>query len=73
MGSGDYARSLFGNANFIRNIRIKDYSKNLKYPEWVGTTADEDYCYSAYNDVKYGVEPVFYFGGPGGSDPLCGS
>ncbi|KAE8677836.1 EARLY FLOWERING 3 family protein [Hibiscus syriacus] len=66
MGSGDFASGLFGNACFIRNPNIVDYSLALKYPEWVGAWADEAYCYSAYNYQKsYGTLPVFYFGGPG--------
>ncbi|XVE70964.1 hypothetical protein DITRI_Ditri10aG0111900 [Diplodiscus trichospermus] len=70
MGSGDFASGLWGNACFIDNVRIVDYSLSLKYPEWVGTWADEYYCYTAYNYVKYGAYPVFYFGGPG-QNSLC--
>ncbi|KAK7351259.1 hypothetical protein VNO77_10572 [Canavalia gladiata] len=71
MGSGDFANGRYGSANFMRNVRIKDYSQSLKYPEHVNAVADEPYCYSALNDVKYGVEPVFYFGGPGRKPPYC--
>ncbi|XP_015885083.3 protein neprosin [Ziziphus jujuba] len=71
MGSGNYASSLQGAACYIKNVRIVDYSLSSKYPQWVGTWADEPYCYSAYNYMEaYGVEPVFYFGGPG-RNPNC--
>ncbi|KAI4316559.1 hypothetical protein L6164_024532 [Bauhinia variegata] len=71
MGSGDFASGLYGNACYMQNVRIMDYSLSLKYPEYVSTWADEAYCYSAQNYVKYGVEPVFYFGGPGRKPPYC--
>ncbi|RDX81667.1 hypothetical protein CR513_37624, partial [Mucuna pruriens] len=71
MGSGDFANGLWGNACFMTHVRIKDYSLQLKYPEFVSTSADEPYCYNSLNDVKYGVEPVFYFGGPGQNPPYC--
>ncbi|KAK3213046.1 hypothetical protein Dsin_017752 [Dipteronia sinensis] len=71
MGSGSSAQTLEGSAASILHVRIKDYSLQLKYPEWVGTGSDESYCYSALNYVPgYTVEPVFYFGGPG-QGPLC--
>lgn len=65
MGSGNFASGLFSNACFMDNVRIVDFSLSLKYPEWVSTWGDEYDCYSVLNDVKYGVYPVFYFGGPG--------
>ena len=66
MGSGAYPDTLHGSACYVEGVRIRDYSLALKYPQWVGTLADEPYCYSAYNYIAgYGVEPVFYFGGPG--------
>lgn len=72
MGSGNYASSIHGGACYVKRPRIVDYSLSLKYPQWVGTWADEPYCYSAYNYMEaYGVEPVFYFGGPGGQNPNC--
>ncbi|KAK8698566.1 hypothetical protein V6N13_114678 [Hibiscus sabdariffa] len=71
MGSGKFASGLFGNACFIRNPNIVDFSMALKYPKWVGTWADDYYCYTAYNYQKgYGTLPVFYFGGPG-QNPNC--
>ncbi|KAM6579816.1 hypothetical protein CsatA_003590 [Cannabis sativa] len=70
MGSGQFARLLHGEAAYVKGVRIMDYSLSLKYPEWVDTWGDEDYCYSAFNEVKYGVEPTFYFGGPG-RNSLC--
>ncbi|KAL4302575.1 hypothetical protein GQ457_10G017750 [Hibiscus cannabinus] len=71
MGSGQFASGLFGNACFIRNPNIVDFSMALKYPKWVGTWADDYYCYTAYNYQKgYGTLPVFYFGGPG-QNPNC--
>lgn len=71
MGSGQFARDLFGYACFIKHVRIKDYSLSLKYPEWVAPWGDENYCYSPYNyQPGFMSEPVFYFGGPG-QNPLC--
>lgn len=71
MGSGEFAATLDGSACYVKKVRIVDYSLALKYPQWVDTWADEDYCYSAYNYIAgYGVEPVLYFGGPG-RNSLC--
>ncbi|KAH9799844.1 AslB [Citrus sinensis] len=71
MGSGSFASSLYGSACYIDHIRIIDYSLQLKYPQWVGTWADEEDCYDAYNLIQgYTVEPVFFFGGPG-QNPHC--
>ncbi|KAB2627768.1 hypothetical protein D8674_032563 [Pyrus ussuriensis x Pyrus communis] len=40
-------------------IRIIDYSQQLKYPEWVGTFTDEEYCYAAVNyAASLAEEPV---------------
>lgn len=71
MGSGSFASGLRGSACFISHPRIMDFSKSFKYPEWVGTWADEDYCYNPLN-YREGIvgEPVFYFGGPG-QNPNC--
>ncbi|BAT77957.1 hypothetical protein LR48_Vigan04g238000 [Vigna angularis] len=71
MGSGDFADGRFKDACFMRNIRIMDYSLQLKYPSYVSAMADEPYCYSALNEAKYGAEPIFYFGGPGRRPPYC--
>ncbi|KAL3013328.1 hypothetical protein AAZX31_06G046600 [Glycine max] len=71
MGSGHAASGRFQNACFMRNVRIKDYSLQLKYPEHAYAMAEEPYCYSSLNDVHYGKEPVFYFGGPGRNPPYC--
>lgn len=71
MGSGDFARSLYGFASYIKNIRIMDYSHKLKYPKWVYTSTDEEECYTSYNYIRYGVEPEYFFGGPGGNYPRC--
>ncbi|TKY74930.1 hypothetical protein E2542_SST03695 [Spatholobus suberectus] len=72
MGSGDFANGLRGNACYMSNVRIKDYSLQLKYPEFVSAAADEPYCYNSLNYIKgYGVEPVLYFGGPGRRPPYC--
>ncbi|KAG4136262.1 hypothetical protein ERO13_D08G270200v2 [Gossypium hirsutum] len=66
MGSGKFATGLKGNACSILNIAIVDFSMQLKYPQWVGTWADEQYCYTALNYHEgYGKLPIFYFGGPG--------
>ncbi|TXG74297.1 hypothetical protein EZV62_002876 [Acer yangbiense] len=71
MGSGSIAQTLEGSAATIRVVRIMDTTRKLKYPEWVGTWSDEQYCYSALNHVPgNNVEPVFYFGGPG-QGPQC--
>jgi hypothetical protein len=70
MGSGDEANNRFGHACYMSNVRIKDYSQMLKYPQFVSTYAREPYCYSALNDAPYGKDPVFYFGGPG-RNPHC--
>ena len=60
MGSGNFASGLDG------QVRIVNYSMQLKYPEWVGTFVDEAYCYSAQNYAQsLAQEPAFYFGGPG--------
>lgn len=71
MGSGDSASSRFGLACYMSNVRIKDYSKSLKYPKYVTTHTDEPYCYNLFNDVEHGKDPVFYFGGPGRNPPYC--
>ncbi|XP_050881849.1 uncharacterized protein LOC127085374 [Lathyrus oleraceus] len=71
MGSGAAADRRFGFACYMSNIRIKDNSKSLKYPQFVSTYADEPYCYNTLNDVEYGKDPVFYFGGVGQSSPYC--
>ncbi|KAL5853472.1 hypothetical protein ACOSQ3_008590 [Xanthoceras sorbifolium] len=71
MGSGSFAEFLETSACFIKHVRIMDNSLQLKYPQWVGTGADEENCYTAHNYVQgYTVEPVFFFGGPGQS-PRC--
>ncbi|TQD80131.1 hypothetical protein C1H46_034338 [Malus baccata] len=72
MGSGDFAWNKEGNACYIKQVRIIDYSQQLKYPEWVGTFTDEEYCYAAVNyAASLAEEPVFYFGGPGLHPPDC--
>lgn len=71
MGSGEFAATLHGSACYVKAPRIVDYSLSLKYPQYIDTFADEPNCYSAYNYMQaYGVEPVFYFGGPG-RNPHC--
>jgi hypothetical protein len=71
MGSGGEANGRFGFACYMTNVRIKDYSKTFKYPQFVSTHADEPYCYNALNDVQYGKDPVFFFGGAGRKLPYC--
>ncbi|GAU31340.1 hypothetical protein TSUD_315500 [Trifolium subterraneum] len=71
MGSGGEANGRFGFACYMTNVRIKDYSKTLKYPQFVSTHADEPFCYNALNDVQYGKDPVFFFGGAGRKLPYC--
>nr|POE61494.1 hypothetical protein CFP56_46524 [Quercus suber] len=66
MGSGEYASGLLGEACFIENVRILDYSLQVKYPESVHSMAEEPDCYSSLNYQKsLAYEPMFYFGGPG--------
>ncbi|CAA7017246.1 unnamed protein product [Microthlaspi erraticum] len=66
MGSGQWAYDLFGEACFQTNIRIKDNSLQIKYPDNLAEYSDEVYCYSTklYRET-YKLEPAFYFGGPG--------
>ncbi|KAK7311406.1 hypothetical protein RJT34_09536 [Clitoria ternatea] len=71
MGSGGPASGRYGNACYMRNVRIMDYSLIIKYPEHPSTMAEEPYCYSSLNQADYGKEPIFYFGGPGRSPPYC--
>ncbi|OVA08512.1 protein of unknown function DUF239 [Macleaya cordata] len=72
MGSGEDAQYMFGSAAYINHIRIIDYSRTERYPEWVYPYMDEPYCYSAYNYVQYIKEPEFYFGGRGRfRNPYC--
>lgn len=47
MGSGHAASGRFQNACFMRNVRIKDYSLQLKYPEHAYAMAEEPYCYTS--------------------------
>lgn len=68
MGSGYYAGARAYYASFVSMPRIVDYSLQLKYPERVGTWADEPTCYSVDNfQETYTSEPVFFYGGPGRS------
>ncbi|KAF2304383.1 hypothetical protein GH714_030617 [Hevea brasiliensis] len=44
------------------------FSQVSKYPEWANILPDEYRCYTALNYKEgNGVEPVFFFGGPGQS------
>ncbi|XP_010493852.1 PREDICTED: uncharacterized protein LOC104771074 isoform X2 [Camelina sativa] len=71
MGSGQWASSLWAEASCHTNIRIKDYSLQIKYPEYLSEYADEYNCYSTnLNRRTYKSEPYFYFGGPG-QNPRC--
>ncbi|XP_022941230.1 uncharacterized protein LOC111446601 [Cucurbita moschata] len=68
MGSGDYAGRHYRHASYVMLPRIVDNSLQLKYPERVGTWANEPFCYSADNYQRtYATEPVFFYGGPGRS------
>ncbi|KAG6608407.1 hypothetical protein SDJN03_01749, partial [Cucurbita argyrosperma subsp. sororia] len=68
MGSGDYAGRHYRHASYVILPRIVDNSLQLKYPERVGTWANEPFCYSADNYQRtYTTEPVFFYGGPGRS------
>ncbi|MBA0636179.1 hypothetical protein Godav_025851, partial [Gossypium davidsonii] len=53
MGSGQFASGLRGNACYMDNIAIVDFSMQLKYPQWVGTWADEQVNGNAnFKDVE---------------------
>ncbi|XP_010493853.1 PREDICTED: uncharacterized protein LOC104771075 [Camelina sativa] len=66
MGSGQWASSLWAKACYHTNIRIKESSLQLKYPEYLSEYANENNCYSTnlYQRTQKS-EPYFYFGGPG--------
>ena len=66
MGSGRLADAKYRHACYIDNIRIKDNSLMLKYPESINVASQEPNCYSGFNDEDE-QEPTFYFGGPGQS------
>ncbi|KAL5074616.1 hypothetical protein RYX36_013600 [Vicia faba] len=70
MGSGGAAGGRFGHACFMSAVRIIDYSLKVKYPQIVAVHASEPDCYNTLNDVQYGKDPVFYFGGEG-RNPHC--
>lgn len=70
MGSGGPAGRRFGHACYMSAVRIIDYSLKLKYPSIVGVHASEPDCYNTLNDVQFGKDPVFYFGGEG-RNPHC--
>ncbi|WZZ01236.1 hypothetical protein YC2023_073564 [Brassica napus] len=66
MGSGRWPSYLYGEACFHTNVRIKDYSLQIKYPPYLSEYSDEYDCYSTkLNRETYRAEPVFFFGGPG--------
>ncbi|XP_027904959.1 uncharacterized protein LOC114164469 [Vigna unguiculata] len=71
MGSGEFGNGRYQQACFMQNIKIMDYSLKLKYPRDVSPVAQEPFCYSAVNAARPGVEPMFYFGGPGRDLPYC--
>ncbi|MBA0764446.1 hypothetical protein Gotri_013801, partial [Gossypium trilobum] len=65
MGNGNFPDYIDGNSGYMKRMRILDISLNLKFPEWVGTYADEYWCYQSQYVSDYVVDPEFYFGGPG--------
>ncbi|VVB17154.1 unnamed protein product [Arabis nemorensis] len=66
MGSGAWASSLRGKACYHTNIRIKDYSMQIKHPEFLSESSDEYNCYSTKRHrYENETQPFFYFGGPG--------
>ncbi|ESQ32130.1 hypothetical protein EUTSA_v10005563mg [Eutrema salsugineum] len=66
MGSGAFASNRYAEACFHTNIRIKDYSLQIKYPQYLSQYADEYNCYSTRLSRRtYKSEPFFFFGGPG--------
>ncbi|PPD92634.1 hypothetical protein GOBAR_DD10393 [Gossypium barbadense] len=64
MGNGNFPDYIDGNSGYMKRMRILDISLNLKFPEWVGTYADEYWCYQSQYVSDYVVDPEFYFGGP---------
>ncbi|XP_010454935.1 PREDICTED: uncharacterized protein LOC104736619 [Camelina sativa] len=71
MGSGQWADYLYAQACYHTNLRIKDYSLQIKYPTYLSQYVDEANCYSTklYRRT-YMEEPHLYFGGPG-RNRLC--
>ncbi|XP_056863877.1 uncharacterized protein LOC108850237 [Raphanus sativus] len=66
MGSGRWPSYRYGEACFHTNVRIKDYSLQIKYPPYLSEYSDEYDCYSTkLNRETYRAEPMFFFGGPG--------
>lgn len=66
MGSGRWPNDLYGEACFHTNVRIKDFSLQIKYPPYLSEYSDEYDCYSTkLNRESYRAEPRFFFGGPG--------
>ncbi|MBA0797310.1 hypothetical protein Gohar_008025 [Gossypium harknessii] len=70
MGNGHFPDYIDGNSGYMKRMRILDISLNLKFPEWVGTYADEYWCYQSQYVSDYVVDPEFYFGGPGRNE-MC--
>ncbi|XP_016720419.1 uncharacterized protein [Gossypium hirsutum] len=70
MGNGNFPDYIDGNSGYMKRMRILDISLNLKFPEWVGTYADEYWCYQSQYVSDYVVDPEFYFGGPGRNE-MC--
>ncbi|ESQ32128.1 hypothetical protein EUTSA_v10005458mg, partial [Eutrema salsugineum] len=68
MGSGEWPYNLYTRACYHTNIRIKDSSLQLKYPERPIEFSDEYDCYSTVLHKRTEEsEPHFFFGGPGQS------
>ncbi|KAL5697681.1 hypothetical protein ACHQM5_028800 [Ranunculus cassubicifolius] len=69
MGSGSVLRR-YGYGCYVRQIRIRDNSLMLKYPQFVDSWMDEYNCYRAFLNWEYMTDPEFYYGGPG-RNPIC--
>ncbi|CAA7025954.1 unnamed protein product [Microthlaspi erraticum] len=66
MGSGQWPSYLYREACYHTNLRIKDYSLQIKYPQYLSEYVDESNCYSTkLNRDTYMSEPKLFFGGPG--------
>ncbi|KFK37237.1 hypothetical protein AALP_AA4G231700 [Arabis alpina] len=66
MGSGRFADEGYKKASYIKNLMVVDGSNNLREPEGLYSSADDDNCYN----VKTGISGTtfgshFYYGGPG--------
>ncbi|CAN1219153.1 hypothetical protein LINPERPRIM_LOCUS1531 [Linum perenne] len=71
MGSGSFADHISGNSGWVKRIRVRENSMELRYPEWASAYSDEYYCYDTYMVIDYIPDPEFYYGGPGRNIRWC--